>query len=326
MVTPVTTVSPVPDGVLAARGADPGCVIVIGTGGVGGSTVAASLAVAAASGGADVLLVGIDDTDGLGPLVGGSEIDDRERELCRIAGGGRVRGRTISLDRAFSEMFQFKGVGGFLRRAATSASVPLITAATPGLDALLRLGTIEELERRRAADMIVVDCPPAPSGTSLLRAPVHLSGVIHAEAATERAARVEELYRDPQRARALVVCSPDDEASVDTAIGVADDLAAIGLALLPVVANRCSPSRPGLDEPVATDAEAVAADLSAQGADVLASATLVARPLLERQRDGIERLEARWAAPVVRLPRLPSTRLEPDDVRTLAAALRDGLR
>jgi arsenite-transporting ATPase len=39
-----------------------------------------------------------------------------------------------------------------LRRAASAASLPMIAAATPGLEHLLVLGKIKELERERAAD------------------------------------------------------------------------------------------------------------------------------------------------------------------------------
>ena len=44
--------------------------VVVGKGGVGTSTVAASSALLAAKGGADVLLVAVDGKPGLGPLLG----------------------------------------------------------------------------------------------------------------------------------------------------------------------------------------------------------------------------------------------------------------
>ncbi|MCY7297835.1 MAG: hypothetical protein LH616_01320, partial [Ilumatobacteraceae bacterium] len=80
--------------------------VVVGKGGVGTSTVAASMAVLAASGGADVLLVSVDGKAGLGPLLGGAPLGPTE-QLLRAnsfsAGKGRIRGRTITPKQAFGD-------------------------------------------------------------------------------------------------------------------------------------------------------------------------------------------------------------------------------
>lgn len=74
--------------------------VVVGKGGVGTSTVAASSALLAAKGGADVLLVAVDGKPGLGPLLGGQPLGPAEQTLRTFTrGGGRVRGRTISPSR-----------------------------------------------------------------------------------------------------------------------------------------------------------------------------------------------------------------------------------
>jgi arsenite/tail-anchored protein-transporting ATPase len=123
--------------------------VVAGKGGVGSSTVAAAYALAAAREGADVLFVAVDGRPGMGPLLGGRELDSSDRILRRIKGAGQVRGRTIPADQAFGDYLELKGVGGMLRRAASAASLPMIAAATPGLEHLLVLGKIKELERER---------------------------------------------------------------------------------------------------------------------------------------------------------------------------------
>ncbi len=143
--------------------------VVAGKGGVGSSTVAAAYALAAARRGADVLFVAVDGRPGMGPLLGGRELDQNDRILRRIKGAGQVRGRTIPADQAFGDYLELKGVGGMLRRAASAASLPMIAAATPGLEHLLVLGKIKELERDRAADLIIVDAPPAGHAAPFLR-------------------------------------------------------------------------------------------------------------------------------------------------------------
>ena len=77
--------------------------VVAGKGGVGSSTVAAAYALAAAREGADVLFVAVDGRPGMGPLLGGRELDSSDRILRRIKGAGQVRGRTIPADQAFGE-------------------------------------------------------------------------------------------------------------------------------------------------------------------------------------------------------------------------------
>ena len=106
--------------------------VVAGKGGVGSSTVAAAMALAAARQGADVLFVAVDGRPGMGPLLGGPSLDDTDRILQRVKGAGQVRGRTIPAAQAFGDYLDLKGVGGLLRRAASATSLPMIAAATPG--------------------------------------------------------------------------------------------------------------------------------------------------------------------------------------------------
>ncbi len=143
--------------------------IVAGKGGVGSSTVAAAVATAAASEGADVLFVAVDGRPGMGRLLGGGDLDSTERVLHRIDGAGQVRGRTIPADQAFGDYLEIKGIGAFLRRAASAASLPMIAAATPGLEHLMILARIKEFEKERTADLIVVDAPPAGHAAPFLR-------------------------------------------------------------------------------------------------------------------------------------------------------------
>ena len=85
--------------------------IVAGKGGVGSSTVAAAAALAAARDGADVLFIAVDGRPGMGPLLGGRELDSTDRILRRIKGAGQVRGRTIPADQAYGEQGSPPSIG-----------------------------------------------------------------------------------------------------------------------------------------------------------------------------------------------------------------------
>ena len=183
--------------------------VVAGKGGVGSSTVAAAYALAAARDGADVLFVAVDGRPGMGTLLGGRPLDDTDRILQRVTGAGQVRGRTIPVDQAFGDYLDLRGVGGLLRRAALAASLPMIAAATPGLQHLLVLGKIKELERERAADLIVVDAPPAGHAAPFLRSATGLSDVVQSGPIREQAEEVNAMLTDPARCRAMIVVLPE---------------------------------------------------------------------------------------------------------------------
>jgi arsenite/tail-anchored protein-transporting ATPase len=295
--------------------------VVAGKGGVGSSTVAAAYALAAARNGADVLFVAVDGRPGMGPLLGGRELDSNDRILRRIKGAGQVRGRTIPADQAFGDYLELKGVGGMLRRAASAASLPMIAAATPGLEHLLVLGKIKELERERAADLIVVDAPPAGHAAPFLRSATGLSDVVQSGPVRDQSVEVDAMLRDPDRCRAMIVTLPE-ETPVTEALELAVELQGdIGLSLLPTVVNACWPDRPGLEKTPAMAARSHKITLSASAKAALASSTDFGRERLVRQRQQIERLASSIGTPLACLPRLATPRLTLHQLGDLADAL-----
>jgi len=295
--------------------------VVAGKGGVGSSTVAAAYALAAAREGADVLFVAVDGRPGMGPLLGGRELDSTDRILRRIKGAGQVRGRTIPADQAFGDYLELRGVGGMLRRAASAASLPMIAAATPGLEHLLVLGKIKELERERAADLIIVDAPPAGHAAPFLRSATGLSDVVQSGPVRDQSVEVDAMLRDPARCRAMIVTLPE-ETPVTEALELAAELRSdIGLALLPAVVNSCWLDRPGLAKTPAMAARSHKITLSAAAKSALASSTDFGRERLERQRQQIERLADGIGVPLVSLPRLATPRLTLHNLGELADAL-----
>lgn len=295
--------------------------VVAGKGGVGSSTVAAAVALAAARDGADVLFVSVDGRPGMGPLLGGREITDREQTLQRLDGGGTIRARTIPADQAFGDYLELKGVGGLLRRAASSASLPMIAAATPGLEHLLVLGKIKELEKERNADLIVVDAPPAGHAAPFLRSASGLSDVVKSGPVRDQASEVSEMLADPVRCAALLVALPEETPItevIELAVDLGDDL---GIALLPFVVNACWPDRAGLDKSPAMAARSHKVKLSETAKASLESAAAFGRSRLAQQREQLERLTSARSEPVLTLPRLATPRLDSQDLERLADAL-----
>lgn len=295
--------------------------MVAGKGGVGSSTVAAAYALAAAREGADVLFVAVDGRPGMGPLLGGRELDSNDRILRRIKGAGQVRGRTIPAEQAFGDYLELRGVGGMLRRAASAASLPMIAAATPGLEHLLVLGKIKELERERSADLIIVDAPPAGHAASFLRSATGLSDVVQSGPVRDQSVEVDAMLRDPARCRAMIVTLPE-ETPVTEALELGVELGVdIGLTLLPAVVNSCWTDRPGLSKTPAMAAKSQKITLSASAKAALASSTDFGRERLKRQREQIQRLGDGIGVPLIALPRLATPRLTLHQLGELADAL-----
>lgn len=297
--------------------------IVAGKGGVGSSTVAAAVALAAAREGADVLFISVDGRPGMGPLLGGRQINDREQTFQRFSGGGKIRGRTIPADQAFGDYMEMRGVGGLLRKAASSASLPMIAAATPGLEHLLVLGKVKELEKERNADLIVVDAPPAGHAAPFLRSASGLSDVVKSGPVLDQAHEVSEMLTDPVRSRALLVGLPE-ETPITEVIELAADLGDdLGIGLLPLLVNACWPDRPGLEKSPAMAARSHKIKLTDSAKSALASAVPFGRSRLEQQREQLERLRSARPEPVITLPRLATPRIGRTHLDTLADALVD---
>ena len=289
---------------------------VVGKGGVGTSTVAAALALRAASDGADVLLVSVDGKPGLGPLLGGAPLDAREQ---RLSG---VRARTVSPEQSFLDYLDLKGFGGVLRRVAAAASFDVIAGSTPGMEHLLVLGKIKELERTRSADLIVVDAPPAGHSAPFLRSAAALRDTVASGPIREQADEVAALLADHDRTRCLLVTLPEDTPVSET-VELAYDLEeGAGLALAPVVVNACWPDRPGLSVTAAVAAKRQGDTLPPATRRALDGSTRFGRTRLELQREQLARLARELPLPQVLLPRLPVARLLPDHLRILAEALR----
>lgn len=294
---------------------------VAGKGGVGSSTVAAASAYAAARDGADVLFVAVDGRPGMGRLLGGREITDREHEARRFDGGGRIRARTIPADQAFADYLELRGVGGLLRRAAASASLPMIAAATPGLENLLVLGKLKELTLDNDADVIIVDAPPAGHAAPFLRSATALSDVVRSGPVLDQAEQVRELLTDASRCSAILVSLPE-ETPITEMLELGDDLSAdVGLAISAHVVNACWTDRAGLAKSPAMAARSHGFKLSAGAKAALESSAAFGRVRLERQREQLARVEQSTGHAPITLPRLPRPQLEPTDLAILAEVL-----
>lgn len=307
-------------------------VVVSGKGGVGKTTVSATLATVAALSGLRVLVVDLEQSEKLPQLFSGHEPLSYEESVLAPATAGRaeIRGRALTADQALTEYFDDHGLRRVSHRLSATGTLEVVATAIPGIKDVLVLGKVKQLERRAALggddspDLIVVDGPAAGHALTFLGGARGLVDAVTGGPIRSRAADVMEFLTDPQRCQVMLVTLPE-ETPVNETIETAEALQArAGVRLTPVVVNGVWPHLE-LGDPGQVVAEAGWAfdPLSLQ---TLADAAELRRHRQELQAKQLDRLGRELALPQIRLPFLFTPTIGPADIDSLAHAMCQELR
>src|SRR4249919_730129 len=289
-------------------------VIVAGKGGVGKTTVTAALATAAARTGMSVLIVEVEGKSGLAACFGKAPLTYEEAELRP-----RVRARTLTPDDALLEYLDAHGMRRISKRLTRSGALDVVATAVPGMRDILVLGKVKQLERARAADLIVLDAPAAGHAVNFLLSARGLLDAVRVGPIQKQAAEVVELLSDPARCQVMLVTLPEEtpvNELVDTAYAVEDRA---GVALGPVVVNQCVPAV-DVHGDVIADAAALGVALDGEAGALTAAAEFRAG-LVRRQEEQRARLAERLPLPQLRLPYFFTADVGPTEVELLADEL-----
>jgi len=151
--------------------------VVTGKGGTGKTTVAAALALALARHGRRVLLVEVEERQGIAQLFGRDPLPYSEELITSVGDGGEVRALAVDAEAALMEylsMFYSLGFAG--RTLRRMGAVEFVTTLVPGLPDVLQTGKVKEcVERadrtgRRRYDAVVLDAPPTGRVVKFLNA------------------------------------------------------------------------------------------------------------------------------------------------------------
>lgn len=185
--------------------------VVTGKGGTGKTTVAAALALALAQGGRRVLLVEVEERQGLAQLFDVPPLPYGERKLAVARGGGDVFGLAVDAREA---MFEYLDMYYHLGRAGRALDrmgvIEFATTIAPGMrDVLLTGKTYEETRRRRpdqsyVYDAVVLDAPPTGRITRFLSVNTAVSSLARVGPIKRHAAAITELITSPRTAVHLV--------------------------------------------------------------------------------------------------------------------------
>ena len=287
--------------------------IVAGKGGVGKTTVSATVARMAADAGLRALIVEVEGKSGIGSIFGRPEpLTYDEVQL-----GDGVVARTLTPDDALLEYLRDHGLKRVSKRLASSGALDVVSTAVPGIKDILVLGKVKQLERAAAVDLIVLDAPAAGHAVTFLTSARGLLDAARVGPIRQQAEDVVELLSDPERCQVMLVTLPEEtpvNEVVETAYKLED---MVGIQLAPVVINGVYPVLEGLEG----DPREHRSDLSdAQVASLREAADFRLRRQ-KLQEEQLERLSSALPLAQLRLPWLFTPELGPSELSVLAGDL-----
>jgi anion-transporting ArsA/GET3 family ATPase len=289
---------------------------VTGKGGVGKTTVAAAMGMAAAKAGRRTIVCEVAEQDRMSRAFRREGVvPETEVQLA-----DNLWAITIDPQRALEEWLgkQIGGVG--LRVLARSSAFQYFVAAAPGAKELITVAKVWELaqrqrwdKRNRTYDLVVVDAPSSGHGLAMLTTPRTFGEIARVGPIRRQAYKVRELLADPERTGYVAVALPE-EMPVNETLELERRLPeAVGAGLEAIVVNGMWPDRFSV-----ADAELIRA--SSDGLPVMRAA-LTSYERARAQRSHLRRLRRAASAKVVTLPYLFESEVGLPEYETLAGNL-----
>jgi anion-transporting ArsA/GET3 family ATPase len=295
-------------------------IVVTGKGGVGKTTVAVALGLAAARAGKRTMVAEVAQQERMSRAFRREGLGYSEAELA-----DNLFGMSIDPERALKE-YLGQQVGGTLGGVLTGNRIfEYFAAAAPGVRELATVGKVWELaqpHRRgssaRPYDLVIMDAPASGNGLALLKSPRTFGEIARVGPIRRRADMIHEFLTD-RRKTALVAVALPQEMPVNETLEFRGKLKReMGMETQAVVVNSLLPERFSADD--ADRMEAVNGD---HGSDEVAAALRAA--LSEQRRARAQRVQLRRlrkdVGDAITLPYLFQPELELADFEKLSAEL-----
>ena len=297
-------------------------VIVAGKGGVGKTTVAATIGEMAAAIGARVLIVDVDGARGIATAFDQPDLRYEQivlRPADAACSRGAIHGRRLTPDDALVEYLGDHGMKRLAGRLVSTGALDVIATATPGIKDILILGKVKQIVTTGGFDLVVLDTPASGHAITFLRSARTLVDTVTAGPIRRQAEEVLELLTDKERCQVVLVTlaeeTPVNEA-IDTAFMLEDH---VGVALGPIVVNAVLEAVPTAPDPTEWH-------LPERTRLALANAVAFETARAEAQDLQIGRLAAAlplWQLP---LPLLPGSHIDHAALTALACSLAEAIR
>lgn len=305
--------------------------LVTGKGGVGKTTVAAALAVAARDRGLRVLLVQLGRIDNIGPIFGKTITPYKEIELERGLSAFTIEPYLALHEYLVRQLKVQFVVDLFLENRA----IRYLTQAAPGWRELITVGKIWELHeqtvgyhKRPRFDLIIVDAPATGHGISFLRVPSIILNTIKFGPIRRHTLEVQKLLLDPDRTLLLAVTLPEEmpvneAAEIHHAARTVLQIPYGGTVLNSFSAAPAGPAIEPLLKKLLADKAAmkVVAREVPGGAEPLHAALRTARARAELSAHYRGEVDQRLGGDVFTVPLIPRARLDRESITKVARVL-----
>jgi anion-transporting ArsA/GET3 family ATPase len=296
-------------------------VFVTGKGGVGKSTIAISLGLAAAARGKRTIVCEIASQENASRFFNRAQVGFHEVELQE-----NLWAISIDPDESMREyvLLQLK-VRAMRDLLFRSRVFTYLAAATPGLKELVTIGKIWELaqldrkvKKGRKYDLVIVDAPATGHGIGFLQTPRTFANIARVGPIHSQARELDRFITDQHATGTAIVALPEEMPVNETAVLEHELREEIGISVDRVYMNALYPERFSSDE--AQRFEDAAG--GAQGAVREALRAAISESRRARsQRAQLARLRRRVSAPVKTLPFIFEPELGVEEARQLAARL-----
>jgi anion-transporting ArsA/GET3 family ATPase len=296
-------------------------VVVTGKGGVGKSTVALALGIAAAKAGKRTILCEVSAQERLSRVFHRAEVGFAEVEMAE-----NLWAISIDPDEAIREylLLQLK-VRAMRDMLFRSKIFNYLAAATPGLRELVTIGKIWELtldERKvkngRTYDLVIVDAPATGHGVGFLQTPRTFANVARVGPIASQAETLDRFLTDHRKTGVTIVALPEEMPVNETSTLERDLASDVGIAVDRIYCNALYPERFSEDDERRIES---AFDDAEGGPRHPLRAALSERRRAVAQREQLARLEEMTEAPVATLPFVFAPDLGLDQLHELAEAV-----
>lgn len=296
-------------------------VIVTGKGGVGKSTVALALSLAAAKAGKRTILCEVAAQEHLSKVFHRAEVGFHEVEMAE-----NLWGISIDPDESMREyvllQLKVKAMRDLLFR---SKIFTYLAAATPGLKELVTIGKIWELtlddrkvRKGHTYDLVVVDAPATGHGVGFLQTPRTFAGIARVGPMHQQAKTLDKFVTDPKKTGVAIVALPEEMPVNETANLERDLTEEVGVEVDRIFLNGLYPERFSPAE--VARLEQVAGQNGNGNGPVRAACRSAIRESRRAasQREQLARLEEMTKAPITTLPYLFDPEIGVEQIEALA--------